>query len=342
VAENDEVGRFTEVLKAAIARYGEEKASGQVLLDRQRDQFEGLVGLEDRFRKELLNHGWGELLYTKFVQEICEVKSDILAARPYFRIRQKEFSATISPALKVRDWKAISKHHVNYQFVRFVMQQVNWGPRSPVRRIAGKITALRNQMIETNLPMVIRQARRFFNRTPPRHITLLDFVSVGTEGLIAAVDKFCLPFRQMWRSVALYRMIGDFIEAYSKTVIHFYPRDKKRLYRANHVLARHPHGGVETVDLLTEVNRDAEPGKVVDESELADLLAAATILSADAPSNDLDVPSSVARYAAPDSVRPDLQVEQGLALRRVLTACSGLTLFERKLLRLYGGLDIPL
>jgi hypothetical protein len=88
--------------------------------------------------------------------------------------------------------------------------------------------------------------------------------------------------------VAIGRIVGNLIDAYSETVIHFYPSDRRILYRANVIRSR--QGIFEIEELTNAVNasftKDLSEGKTapkqVTTNELSNLMSAASMVSSDA------------------------------------------------------------
>ncbi len=331
---------FAESLQRAIARYGHLKHPDLTAL--QKAQVEKLSALEDEFRATLIRHSRGSKVYEAFVAHICDERRNILAARPFFRERQRIFTRHISTALKKRAWRRLLRFHINYQFVCFALKAEPWKPRSPLRRIAKEIEAARNELVELNLPLVIQRARLFWSRTPKSHISFMDFIQIGCDGLLAAIDKFVLPYSEVFRSVAIGRMVGNFIESYSDTMLHFYPTDKRKIYRANKFLSKHPHGAFEQADLTLAVNQKADTRHRTNNAEIADLVAAASTVSSDTKApGEGDVPDNVQRYAAPEETRPDHMVEGAEVMFVLRNATQELNLIDKKLLRM-KGLDLKL
>lgn len=334
--------KFAATISSRLERYQdwpEEKLVGL-----QKKQLERLAELEDSFRVALIEDPVGQEVYEDFIAHIRDVRKNILMARPFFRERQDAFSESISLALEKRDWLAVAQYHINYEFVsRSMRGKVELPPK--IRKIARKIEESRRELVEMNLPLVISRAKMFYSRTPKSHLSFMDLVQIGTLGLIAAIDKFVLPYSPVFCSVAIGRMLGNFIEWYSNTALHFYPSDRRKLYRANKVLSKNPHGVLDFEELAEAVNRRDEgdaPRKGTTPDEIADLIAAATTVSADVRvKGEPDAPSNVARYEAPDEARPDVQFESTEALHKMQAAIRELPLIDRKLLYL-KGLDVDL
>jgi DNA-directed RNA polymerase specialized sigma subunit len=219
------------------------------------------------------------------------------------------------------------------------MKAAKWRRGGVVEKLAEEIAALRNELVEVNLPLAISRSRIFWSRTPKSHISFMDFTSIATEGLISAVDKFELPYKPVFASVAIGRMTGNFIEDYSQTMLHFFPSDRRKIYRANKFLSRHSKGEFEIKDLVAAVNKDSTKSQRTTEHEIAELIAAASTVSADtkAPGdNSEDVPDNVARYEAPEDWRPDVRFEKNERMQALYSAVEKLPLIDRKLLKLLG------
>lgn len=331
--------QFAGILEKAIAKYDSHYGHlGKAeVFEMQKGQVERLATLEEDFRRALIKHHNGRLVYQAFVRHICDERRNILAARPYFRERQPIFTESISVALKERAWRRLFKFHINYQFVAFALKVVSWRPGSKVVKISRQIADARNELVEMNLPLAISRSRIFWSRTPKSHISFMDFIQIATEGMMSGIDKFCGPYSEVFRSVLIGRMVGNFIESYSDTVLHFFPTDRRRIYRANKFLSKYPHGGFDVDELANIVNKDVGPRHITSPVEIAELIAAASIVSSDTKSpTEQNVPDNVARYEAPPEARPDVQVEQAEALFGVRSAASELSLLDRKLLGLKG------
>lgn len=332
--------QFAVNLENAIDKYGD--LSEETLVERQRRQVESLVALEKEFRQTLIHHPWGAGAYKAFVRLICEEKRNILAARPFFRERQPVFTAQISKALKKRAYKSLYKFHFNYQFIRFVLGVYRWHPNSKIVNLGKEITRLRTELVEMNMPLAISRARIFWSRTPKAQLTYMDLVQISCEGLMSAVDKFCLPYTPAFRAVAIGRMTGNFIENYSETLVHFFPVDKRKIYRANKLANRlsKTSEGLDYEALAEAVNDGVDDNHKTNPSEIADLMAASSCVSSDTTSpgaeGEVDVPPAVERFQAPESTQPDVRYEQAEAMSRLETAFHQLSLMDQKLLRLKG------
>lgn len=345
---------FAGVLEREIARYG----TVDDWFARQKKQVEDLIALEVEFRRRIVKSpSFGPYYYRRFIEYICDEQKNILDARPYFRERQGVFAKDISKALKARNYKALYKFGINYRFVMFVMGQPHWGKVGRLRDLSDAITKLRKEIVVMNLPLAINRAQLFYSRTPKSHLARMDFVGIATEGLLSGIDKYAPEKKagvvtRQFRSTAVGRMGGNFIEEYSETLVHFYPVDKRKIYRANKLLSRNV-GPVDFEKLAVGVNEAVQKAKeektgIVEEEvkenehpttpdEIADLMAAASTVSSDSSlPSDPDAPEPIERFAAPEATRPDTEFELREVYGAMLAAIPDLTVFQRKLLRLKG------
>lgn len=328
---------FAESLERLVEQYG--GIEEITLVERQKAQLERLVELEKEFRETLVKHPWGPGVYRAFLYKILRDERNILAARPYFRERQDVFTNRIAKALKRENEKTLYKFHFNYRFVQFVVNQRKWPKTGKIVKLAQAISDQRLEIVEMNLPLAISRARIFWSRTPKSHLTYMDLIQIATEGLMSAVDKFCLPYSRVFRSVAIGRMVGNLIEGYSDTLVHFYPQDKRKIYRANKLM--HKYGDLDNVDfegLAQEINDKFQDGHTTNGSEVHGLLSAASCVSADSAHEvEQDGHGNLLEYYAADEAnRPDNIVESTNLKEVLVRAYSRLTIMERKLLVMKG------
>jgi DNA-directed RNA polymerase specialized sigma subunit len=316
------------------------------LIRHQRNQIRELAALEAQFRKSLIAHKYGPKVYSAFVNMICVEKGNILSARPYFRERQEVFTEFISTALKKSSGPGLYKYRVNWTFISWVMAYRKWGVASSLPELADKISKARQELLEQNLPLAISQARAFFAATPRSHLTFMDIVQIQCQGLLLAIDKFCPPnekgltdaesldaFRG-FRAVAIGIMLRDRVNDYSQTLVHYYPRDRQKIYWANKMLRRF----VDQVDhqiIADEINKQVSGNDKTSAEEVADLLATATTVSADY-STEPDGETVVELAVGDESLRPDLRYENDELHTQLMGSIEGLTLVEKKLLKMKG------
>jgi hypothetical protein len=343
--DQDGFRHFANNLESALQKYAE-PINGD-LLRHQREQLRGLVDAETRFRKALIAHPWGPAVYRDFVTFICDKKKNILAARPYFRERQTTFTAHIGKALKKRNDKGLYRFRFNWSLVSFILLARKWAAGSQIRAIAEEIKKYRKEILEQNLPLAISQARIFWNCTPRSHLTYMDIVQIQSQGLLLAIDKFTPPndrkmteaqsllaFRS-FRAVAIGIMTRDRVNQYSETLLHFYPKYKLIIYRANKHLRKFV-GDVDFVKLCALVNADLkDSGVQTTPEELANLVAGASTVSGDT-STDPEADSFLDSAPGPEAMQPDLIVEKKDLMEGLYSGIESLTLRERKMLKMKG------
>jgi DNA-directed RNA polymerase specialized sigma subunit len=335
VSDDPHFRQFAGSLERAIATFDE--PDDQDFLARQKRQVDTLISLEKEFKKTLVEHAWGRGVYKSFVEFICNERRNILDARPYFRERQRVFTEKISTALRRRKEQELYRFRFNFRFVQFVLQARKWRPGSAIVRLGKEITAIRNELITMNMPLAISRARIFYSRTPKAHLTYMDLIQIASEGLMSGIDKFVPPFSKVFRSVAIGRMVGNFIEQYSETLVHFFPRDKRKIYRVNKLIGK-TAGSVNFDEVADHVNVDADNGHQTTASEISSLMAAASPVSTELSVTDNEGESTrvLDRFAAPSDCQPDVRVEHADSVAAVREAMGVLTPFEHKLLALRG------
>lgn len=328
---------FADSLQDVLMGYG---STDEDFTARQKRQVETLVKLEQDFRQALIRDCRGVDVYKAFVRMIMDERRNILAARPYFRERQDIFKKEISPILRERADKGLYKFNINYPFIAFAIKARNFVPNSRVMKLANKVQKARKELIEMNLPLAISRASIFRKVTPQAHLEYMDLIQISNEGLIAAVDKFVLPYTPVFRAVIIGRISGNLIEDYSETLMHFYPSDKRKIYKAHK--ARRRQDELSHEDMAKSVNEGADYAHHTTPAEIQQLVAAASHVSIDTPAPDIreldgDTQNPVDKYEADPSTRPDVRYEEAEAKSAMHAAIRvELSLFEKKLLILKG------
>jgi hypothetical protein len=342
---------FTKALRVATARYDHLKK--RELAELQHRQVDQLSALELEWRKEIVNSEYCELTYKYFVKYICDDLHNIRAARPFFRERQIGFSAKVSKPLRRRNWRALLRLHPNYNFITLVMGARRWSKKSKPVKLLQQITALRNELVLVNMPLAISRTKIFWRKTPHSHMSFMDLLGEAASGFLSAVDKFQGPYTKKWRSVAIGRAHGNFIESYSSTLLHFFPLDKQRLYRANKAMSgrvgkpqkgqprrRLPALHGPTVDdVMNVVNERMKKRFHATTEDVESIMAASSTVSGDSlPAAAGDEPGATIldRQEADDGTRPDVRAENDEAARKMLAAANTLSLVERKILKMRG------
>jgi RNA polymerase sigma factor (sigma-70 family) len=343
---------FARLLEEEIAKY--EHDTDEDLLERQKRQVENLIKLEKQFRLELVKHPWGYSVYEAFRARIKDHKDkggagNVLASRPYFRERQEVCIGPICQAIQKSDIKKLQKYHVNSLFVQFAMKQKKWPRGSKVAKLAREIQKQRDELVVSNMPLAISQARLFWGKAaskdPNQALSYMDLVQLASEGLMSAIDKYTLPFSATFRATIVQWCVGNFIEAFSSTLVHFYPKDKKKIYHANkHIkkLSADDNNDERLQKLADKINAGVKVSHRTNPHEIGQLMAAAAVVSADAtaPGEEAGRAVGVGSYIDRASTDPDCQPDNRYtdheAHTRLQEAIQLLSPWERKVLRLCG------
>ncbi len=299
---------------------------------------EALVESEKQFRQHLVRHRFGEKVYKGFLSYIHEERRNVLAARPFFRERAEVFKTSISPMLAQRSHKGLYTFNINGQFIQFVFNRYGhlFRGKSPVRVHAERSLQIRHELIEQNMPLAISRAKIFRSKTPSSpHMALMDANQTAAEGLISAVDKYVMPFAANFRAVIIGRATGNLIATYSEPMLHFYPGDRRKIYRANKARRRSAD-----VDKIVESVNDGLPEAMKTNSdEIQQLMNASSHLSLDQGVVSPDGSNEKATYAdytIDDKMLPDEIVEHKAVAERLAQGLASLSVMERKALALKG------
>lgn len=330
---DDHFRHFGQTLSGEISDYGEAEESFYL---RQKGQVETLIGLESKFRLALIDHEWGPEVYQDFITYICDSRRNKLDARPYFREPKDSFTAGVMPALKAKNGPGLYPYAGNFRFIAWVMKARNW-PDCEVSRLHHRIRELRHELVVLNTPLGITRARIFLKHA--RNLTFMDLIQISIEGIMSAIDKYNLPFSETFVSTLLGYIHGYLIERCQETMLHFYPGDKRKLYRANK-LASKMAGEIDFDTLADRVNTEYIK-QHTSATELSDLMTSSVCVSLDVGPTDegeFNTTSAMtgAWAVAPDSARPDVQAEANECISNLSAALLKLTVYERKLLRLRG------
>lgn len=307
----------------------------------QKEQVEELLDAERKFKETILNYRQATEVYKKFLQKVCVQNKNILSARPYFRETAVSFSKRITPAIKAEDIQTLQTFDINYQFIRFIRD--SWLGPFPKRaeQLYHRVHKARTILIENNMPLAVNRAKLFYRKTPKNHLTLIDFIGICAMGLAAGVDKWCGPYSPVFRSVCIGRMVGNMIDSYSETMLHFYPSDKRILYKAHTLRSRR---SIDDMKVLTEAVKesfiaDALEGKSVpktkiDVGELSTLMNAASTVSADATVNDEGF--GIYHFTEDPSQDTEESYINREAMEKVMELSRDLPILYKKILRLKG------
>jgi DNA-directed RNA polymerase specialized sigma subunit len=334
IDDTEHFSLFKKWADSAIKQYGE--FTEEEFKKHQELHVNRLSTLEEEFRDLLKKYEFGNLVYQYFIDFIVKEKRNVLASRPYFRERRANSASNIFKAIKFNDIETLKSFHVNYLFIFLISKKFDL----PIefKKIIKEIEKIRQTLVTINLPLVMNRSNIFWSRTPQSWLSFMDLIQIGTEGLISGVDKFGGDYDRMWVGVAIGRMTGNFIGNYNETMIHFYPKDKRRIYAANKFLARHIHGDYEPEDLVDSVSQALK--SETDKDDLLSLISAVSIVSADSNieggGEDSSLSDTLSRYADSEDKRPDVQVAEMEFANKVREELKKLSIFDKKFLMLKG------
>ena len=314
---------------------GGKKLNKKQFTKQQKDQVEKMMELEESFRENINSYKQSDKIYQKFLMYIKIERGNILTARPYFREDSKKFGNYISPAFKEDNIQKIKEFHINYKFMKFVIK--NWRGNLPIKakKIWKEHQYVRQKIIENSMPLAINEAMKFYKAVPKGHLTLMDMVNASVSGLCIGVDKWVGPFRTVFRSVCIGRMKGNIMELYNQTSLHYYPSDKKIIYKVNLLKSREKIEDLE--DLLKEINaylEDSDDKRKLEKYELQDLLNGSSVKSVETEIDEEGF--SIYDNYIDDSCNLELSAEKKDILKNVLVQCEKLQIIERKVIRLKG------
>lgn len=343
---DDSFYKLANEVAYAIKR-NKEAASGEEGLkstEIQKRQVEELLDAEKKFKENCLKYRQSTEIYKKFLQRVCIENHNILSARPYFRETAASFSKNITPAIKESNIESLKTFDINYQLIKFIRD--HWLGPFPKRAEAlyERVHKARTLLIENNMPLAINRAKLFYRKTPKSHLNLMDLIGICGMGLAAGIDKWCGAYTPIFRSVCIGRMVGYMIDSYSETMLHFYPSDKRILYKANSIRGRR---GIDEVGELTKAvnesfKQDALEGKSVPKNdvkvgELSELMNAASMLSADATiSSDGEKNFTIYDFTPDSEQDTESAYIQKESTARMLMFAAKLPLLHKKILRLKG------
>jgi DNA-directed RNA polymerase specialized sigma subunit len=340
---------FAQSLAEAIERVNRGRKEPDDLFAYQKEQFTELVKLEEQFRLELCMRKDGYDVYVAFVNYITSSKEDgglgnMLEARPFFR-EQASFQKDIVQAMETLDIETLAEFHFNYRFINWANKQFQWGKTTKLAKLERKIWKLRDRIITQNVPLAISRAKVYWQtnkaKAPSTQNSYGDFIQQANEGLMSAVDKFVPAHpRANFRACAVGRMHGNFNKEGTQPLVHFFPKDSRKLWRANAAIAR-AKGEIKIDALVVIVNEGLMPTAQTNAAELEQLMSASgmadSIEATDGGTHEAENHSPRVQYAAPDSWQPDVRVvEHGIVESLQKSIHTGLSVLEKKVLRLRG------
>ena len=314
---------------------GGKKLSKTEFTKKQKDQVTRMMDLEEMFRSTINSYKQSDKIYKKFLMHIKIERGNILTARPFFRENSKKFGAEISPAFKKDDIDKIKEFHINYKFMVFVID--NWRGNLPKKAVAvwEEHQIVRQKIIENSMPLAINLAMKFFKAVPRSHVNLMDMINASISGLSIGVDKWVGPFTTVFRSVCIGRMKSNIMDIYNQTFLHYYPSDKRIIYKTNLLKSREkiedPEILLEAINQYLKENGDK---RVMDMSEFSHIINGASVSSVEAEVDDEDIGVYDTFIDEKSNVADN--VEKIDAIKKMITACEHLEIIERKVIKLKG------
>lgn len=305
----------------------------------QEFQVNHLLKLEHEFKQKMLQTGDWQEIYKKFVEMIVIKNRRVLSARPYFRERAVEFSKKVLPVLKSRNIDQLKQFSFNYKFIKFAIEVWPNGAPQPMTALFNDITDLRRQIIENSIPLAINRAKRFYRKGIHLTIDYMEMINACVRGLITGVDKWSGKYSKVFRSVCIGGMVGNLIEMASQTDIHFYPSDKKILYKIN--IIRFREGVVDPKNIAIRLNKDpALKGRDFTEQSVTYLINASNIFSADLSYDDDDDECNIFKNAVAENADPEELSIDCDTHKLMIHGLKSLPLQERKVLKM-KGVEVP-
>jgi len=310
----------------------------------QKEQIENLMKYEVEFKKSIYKSVQTREIYKHFI--ITTVKNNILSARPFFREQAKMFSSQITPAIKEGDFETLKTFKINYKFIKLIRE--SWKGSFPKRaqKYYDLIIETRRLLVENSLPLAVNIGKRFFKSVPKSHLELLDVINICVLGLISGVDKYSAEeYTRVFRSVCIGRMKGGMVEDYSQTLMHFYPSDKKILYKAN--ILRNREGLEDIYKLTKRLNEVLEEDRLegkntfkedVTVADLMRLMHGSSTVSADSTVEDDGdgETTNVYTYTADDAESQEECLVKKDLMAKIIDSCDDLNTIETKILKLKG------
>ncbi len=146
--------------------------------------------------------------------------------------------------------------------------------------------------------------------------------------------------RASFRSAAIGRCHGNFNKIGSEALVHFYPIDARKLWRANAAIAR-AKGNIKPEDLVEIVNDGLPASAQTNIVELGQLMSAAGLPTSIEISDEPGSPSgqeqmSRVQYASPALAQPDVEAEERGFAKSLWKSIQVLSVMEKKVLKLRG------
>lgn len=321
---------------AEIDGFPKKKKSEQISI--QKEQIAELISLEFQLKCLMWEHRNGLPAVNFFLDHISK---NILDGRPYFRERQENFKTYISPAIRLRDIQSLICFSFNFRFFELISRKYQFGWE--FKRLYKRLVELRQTIALTNTPLAISRAKIFHSKNKRSHLSYMDMIQVASCALLDAIDKFTPDWEKskwMFIGVAIGRITGSGISAVGETMLHFFPRERRLLYRTYKFNARNDGATLEAMANAVNAGKDEDNSlkgtQRTDQHELSNLLSAANCLSTDVPLDEESKLTVSDAVSGPMELQPDYMNEQADACGALYRSIKGLTIFEQKVVALKG------
>jgi DNA-directed RNA polymerase specialized sigma subunit len=306
--------------------------------DDQKKLLKKLFAVEKKFKDTLLSTPNGRNVYKSFMKFILNDQKNILAARIYFRERQDTFSNKIAKAFHQNKPEKLFKFRINYVFAVWACKNIK-RKNKKLLRLLEDMKTLRNNLCEMNLPLAINRSKIFWSKIPDSHLEYMDLIQTSSEGLLIAIDKFVPPFKLVFRSVAIGRMVAYMIEDNSETIIKLSPTERRILYLINKAKNTEK---AENEDEILKFVKKSFPN--VTKEHLNELMNASKTVNIDISANknesdkdsmqkkEADIFFKSSNNLEEDIVNNDLK-------RKLVPATKNLSVLEKKVLSLTYGIN---
>lgn len=299
------------------------------LADPVEKQFAELYKLEKQFSKALRGVNGGKQVYHEFITFIRRHNHGLLAARPYFRLREDLYKDSVNYAIDHSQPKMLHDININFKFCKFAIETLDRADKknANLSGLFERIKAAREKIITRYLLVAMTNAKR--HKRASSTMDFSDLVQNANEGLISAVDKYVMEEGgTAFHKVAIGLMVAYLINGNNLNLsVSIGPHAGKKLYRIKRILEKLPNATALEIAKIVEST----------EFEVAELMAASSYMSLDKEfdGTDMRMVDTLARPA--DSTNdPYLMVEHSDLMESLKDFMSTLTLIERKVLTLKG------
>lgn len=205
------------------------------------DIYNELIDLESIWKDLFLSTSQGKGVYLAFVEFILHERKNILDARPYFRLRQKDFLNDVNPHIKNKKPKKLHPLRINYTFINWANQRYEGKHKKELLELEKRIAELRSDFITKNFPLILNRIKILMHSYPGID-DISDLINLASQAALNAVDKYAPKYneetgKEGYNSVLLSTIIGRiraaFLQMYSTQSVHYYPKDKKKLIEIN-------------------------------------------------------------------------------------------------------------